>query len=178
MNERKKIELKGEHLFTHYAFLVLLLISPILNLFYIVEILTGTYDGKRTLEEHLTTSLPFLILAILFYLRQRQRLNYKEFKIDHSDEEIQDALTLTADQLNWTIQINKKGYIKAHRDGGSIDWWGEMITIKYDNNFIFINSISDPNAKPTVSSFGWDKKNVRTFIGNLEKIRRQMNKQG
>jgi hypothetical protein len=173
MNKPKRLELKGEVLFTHYAFLVILLLVPILNIIDIFEILTGTYDGNRTLTEHLTVSIPFIALGILFYFRQRQRLNFKEFKINHTDEEFQDALEMTVNELNWTIETNKKGYLRAHRDGGWIDWWGEMITITYDNQTILINSISDPNTKPTVSSFGWDRKNVKTFIKNLETIKQQ-----
>jgi hypothetical protein len=168
-----KLQLKGEQLFNHYAFLVILLAVPVFNMISVFQILTGRYDGVRTLTDHLIVSLPFVVLGVLFCFRQNQRLNFKEYKIGHTDGELQEAIRMTADQLKWTIGTNSKGYLRAFRDGEGIDWWGQMITIMYDNNTILMNSISDPNIKPTFTSIGWDRKNVKTFIKNLETIKRQ-----
>jgi hypothetical protein len=173
MNKPQKLKLKGEQLFTHYAFLVILLAVPVFNMISVIQILIGRYEGVRNLTDHLVVSLPFVVLGVIFCFRQNQRLYFKEYKIAHTDRELQEAIRMTADQLNWTIGTNNKGYLRAFRDGEGFDWWGQMITIVYDNNTILINSISDPNIKPTFTSLGWDRKNVKAFIKNLETIKRK-----
>ena len=40
---------------------------------------------------------------------------------------------------------------------------GERITIIRDNNKILINSICDPDNRPSVSSWGQNRKNVNAF---------------
>src|SRR5687767_5246588 len=163
MSKPQKLQLKGEQLFSHYAFLIVFLVVPVFNMISVFQILTGKDEGGSTLNEHLTVSIPFVVLGILFCFRQNKRLYFKEYKISHTDGELQDAIRITADQLNWTIDTNKKGYLRAYRVGEGFDWWGQMITIMYDNNTILMNSVSDPNVTPTFTSIGWDKRNVRTF---------------
>lgn len=53
------------------------------------------------------------------------------------------------------------------------DSWGEMITIIRRENSIYINSVFDLGKSRryllNIFSFGWNKKNVVTFINNLNK---------
>jgi hypothetical protein len=171
MSKKKRLRLRGKELLVHYSFSFLILLLPIMCFIDIVKIWTGTYDGTRTINEYINVSLPFLLVGLLFIYRQYRRLYFKEIKIEHSDNDFQHAIGMTAMELRWRTQRNRDGFYKAIRVSGYPPWlWGEMITIIRDNGTIFINSISDPNQRPTPSSFGWDRKNVRTFIKNLETI--------
>ena len=172
MDRRRRLKLSGKHLLIHYSFIPLILLTPISSMISIIQIWTGNYDGVRTIDDHVSVSIPFLLIGVLFAYRQYRRLDFKEFTIDHSDKDFQHALGMTGMELKWRTERNRDGYYRAHRVGEpvSLGWWGEMITIISDNKRILINSVSDPNQSPTLSSFGWDRKNVRTFIRNLQTI--------
>jgi hypothetical protein len=167
----KRLRLKGKQLFIHYSFPLLVLLPAMLSLIEIIKIQTGSYDGIRTINEHIKGSLPFLAAAALLTLRQYWRLNFREIKMEYTDKDLQYALGKTSMELKWRVEKNRKGFFRAYRVGGDGPWWwGEMITIISDHNTLLINSISDPNQTPTPSSFGMDRKNVRTFVKNLRAI--------
>lgn len=171
MSKTKRLKLKTKELLAHYSFSFLILLLPVMSFIDIVKIWIGTYDGARTIDDYINVSWPFLLVGLLFIYRQYRRLFFREIRIEHTDNDFQHALGLTSMQLKWRTQATKHGFFKAIRVGGDGPWfWGEMITIISDNKTILINSISDPNQSPTPSSFGWDRKNVRTFIKNLETI--------
>jgi hypothetical protein len=143
----------------------------ILSLIEIVKIEIGIYDGMRPVNDYIEVSLPFLIVGLLFIFRQYCRLIFKEIQITCTDKDLQHALGKASMELKWRVEKNRNGVFRAYRIGENGPWWwGEMITIISDENTILINSISDPNQSPTPSSFGWDKKNVQTFIKHLETI--------
>lgn len=170
MHKTKRLQLKGSHLLVHYSFPLLILVLPIVGLVNIIEIWTGTYEGVRTIDEHIAASLPSLVIGLLLIFTQYWRLNFREIKMDCTDEDLQNALGRTSMELKWRVEKNRDGFFRAYRVGDGLRGWGEMITIISSDKTILINSISDPNQKPAPSSFGQNGKNVRTFIMNLEAI--------
>ena len=48
----------------------------------------------------------------------------------------------------------------------------EMITIIKDNNRLLINSVSDPDQRPSIAFKRRNKQNVDTFIKNLREIKK------
>jgi hypothetical protein len=131
-------------------------------------ILTDSYDEPQAIRDYTRVFLPFLVAGLLLTYRQYRILLFKEITIDYTDKDIQHALAKTSIELKWRVERNRDGVVRAYRAG--MDWSGEMITIISSDKTILINSISDPNQGPTLSIFGQDRKNVRTFIKNLEAI--------
>ena len=162
---------KGQ-LFGLYAIVPFLLIAPIMTTYSIFQIyVTKNYTGVRTAQELMLTGYPWLIPALLFFFIQRRRLKFKEIHLSVDKMQFQTAAELTADKLGWTIQHISADFIKAVRQGGfSSGSWGEMITIIRDKDKVLINSICDPDNIVSVVSYGWNKKNVRTFKTTLESL--------
>ena len=169
MVEKKRIKLTVMQTFGHYFVVFLLLFICGLTAYSLFEIyVTKTYIGVPTSNELLQTSLPFLIAAIVFYFIQRSRLNFNELTIIHSEEEFEEALRRTTTELEWKIEVHQKKYIKAIRNSNWTGSWGEMITIIKDGDRLLLNSICDPDKISSVASFGWNKKNLKTFSSNLK----------
>lgn len=169
----KRVKLSIGHLFVHYSFSLLILLTPILNLISILKIWMGNYTGRRTLDDYIIDSVPFLLVGLLFIGWQYNKLKFKRIMIEHTDKDYQHAIGKTIADLKWRVDKNREGYFRAHRVGDglfTLGYWGEMITIIRDGNNVFINSISDPNQSPTFSSFGYNRRNVNTFIKNLKTI--------
>jgi hypothetical protein len=114
----------------------------------------------------------FVVPAIAFYFIQKRRLKFKEISIQVDSGTFKKAAEDTAQRLNWTIKNKTNDYVVAVRHGGFSTGgsWGEMITIIRDNDRILINSICDPDNIISVASFGWNKKNIRTFAERVESL--------
>ena len=168
----KTLKLTKGQLFGHYAIVPFLLIAPAMTTYSLFQIyVTKNYTGVRTAQELMLTGYMWLIPALLFYLIQKKRLKFREINLSVDKEQFQKAAELTADKLGWTIQHISTDFIKAVRQGGfSSGSWGEMITIIRDADKVLINSICDPDNIVSVASYGWNKKNVRTFKATLESL--------
>ncbi|MEZ4803506.1 MAG: hypothetical protein R2797_12100 [Gelidibacter sp.] len=174
MTKTKRLKLSKSDLFWHFSIVPLFLIAPIFTLWSFVEYyLLETYDGVRTPIELSKAGIGFLIVAIFFFVLQRNRLKFKEYK-SLTNIEIQSfdlAIQQTARELDWKMDVWEEDFAKAHRNRSDIASRGEMITIIRKNNKILINSICDPNKLTSVSSLGWNKTNRETFIRNLNASR-------
>ena len=123
MSKIKQLKLKGKQLFIHYSFPLLVLFPAVLNLKDIVKIRTGTYDGIRTVNEHIETSIPFLVVALLLIIRQYWRLNFRKIKMNYTVKDLQHALGKTSMELKWRVEKNQDGFFRAYRVGGDGPWW-------------------------------------------------------
>ena len=159
-------------LFRHYAIVPFLLIAPIMTTYSLIQIyVTKTYTGVRTADELMLTGYPWLIPALLFYFIQKRRLKFTVINISIDKEKFHKASELTADKLGWTIQHISTDSVIAVRQGGFLSGsWGELITIIRDSDKVLINSICDPDNIVSVASYGWNKKNVRTYKATLESL--------
>ena len=170
IKETENLKLTRGQLFGHYAIVPFLLIAPIMTTYSLIQIyVTKTYTGVRTADELMLTGYPWLIPALLFYFIQKRRLKFTVINISVDKENFHKAAELTADKLGWTIQHISTDSVIAVRQGGFLSGsWGELITIIRDSDKVFINSICDPDNIVSVASYGWNKKNVRTFKATLE----------
>lgn len=111
----------------------------------------------------------FLCLAVLVYIYQKKALIFKIYNTKVSKQELSLALTKTAQELDWKIFDVGDYYIKAVRHGSFLSGsWGEEITILKTDNKLYLISICKPDSN-SIASFGWNKKNVATFINNVNK---------
>ena len=169
MIETERLKLTVFQTVSHFSIVIFLVIIWGFLAYSLIEInVTNTYSGVRSSNEIILSGLPFLIAAIVFYFIQRARLNFYELTIKFSDQEFDEALSRTAKELKWKIKIHQKKYIQAIRPSNLTGSWGEMITIIIDGDRILLNSICDPDNIASVVSYGWNKKNLKTFAANLK----------
>jgi heme/copper-type cytochrome/quinol oxidase subunit 2 len=172
LNERVKLSF-GNWL-AHYMIVFFLLIPFFLTIFsFIQRDIFNSYKGVRAPEEMIKTTVPFVILAIIFFIIQYKRLNFKTIGTNLTREELQTIIEDTAEQLEWIPIINKNEIIIAKTNP---PWWtgswGEQITILFDRNRILVNSICDPESIASVVSFGRNKKNTATLLKNIQSANR------
>lgn len=165
---KKKVKLYKWEKFWHYSVVPFLLIVPMLITWNFIEYYLGIYEGVRSPFEMVNGYL-FIIPAILFYYIQKKRLKLKTYEIRTTEEDFKKAFEKTAIELDWSIEQQSKNFIRAHRGWSWSSSWGELITIIREEDKILINSICDPNAVfISVFSYGWNKRNVKTFVENLK----------
>lgn len=165
-----RIKLKFGQAIDHYLLVIILLFVPALTLYDLFTIyITDTYDGKRTSNELLYTAIPFFILAIVVFIIQRNRLKVNEIKIYYTEDQFQEAVQQTIEELKWLVEINEEKVFRARRPWNWKSSWGEMITIFKEEDRLLVNSICDPDGKTSVASWGWNNKNINVFYKNLRK---------
>ena len=171
MKKNKRLKLTTLQTLTHYGIVLLLLFIVSLTGWSLVEIyVTDTYSGVRTADELINSSFPFLALALIFAVIQYRRLNFKEIQASYTDEQFQEAIERTVKDLEWRIGKNNKTCFRAVRPWNWTGSWGEMVTISRDKDRLLINSICDPDHMSSVASYGWNQKNIKTFIKNLSDV--------
>jgi len=173
MTKEGRLRLTFGQTVDHYFIVVFLLIVPGMTAHSLYQMyVTETYDGARSVSELLAAAVPFLILAIAFCVIQHNALKFKRIGLNCTDEQFQAAIKRTMEELKWQIEINDKDLFRAYRRWNWTASWGEMITIIRVNGQLYINSICDPNST-SVTSWGWNKRNVKIFWTNLtEEIKR------
>jgi hypothetical protein len=175
MKQTKRLKLSRWQTFTHFFVVIFILLIPAFTLFSLFEIyITDSYDGVRTANELISTTWPWIIPAIVFYFIQKRRLRFREVKVRYSDQEFQEAVERTANQYEWRIERNNKRFFQAFRPSNWTGSWGEMITIIRENDRLLLNSVCDPDSWSSVASYGWNKRNVNTFLKNLGDVKRDI----
>ena len=156
---------------THYGIVIFLLLIVSLTNWSLIEIyVTDTYTGVLTADELIKSSLPFLFAAIIFAFIQNRRLNFKEINLTYTDDQFQEAIQRTIKDLEWRIDKNNKTFFRAIRPWNWSGSWGEMVTIIKEKDRLLINSICDPDHMSSAVSYGWNRKNIKTFLKNLNDV--------
>jgi hypothetical protein len=167
----KRLKLTFFQALTHYCVVVFLLFIVSLTVWILIEIyVTNTYTGFRTTEELIKSSLPFLLFAIFFVFVQYRRLKFKEFNVRFTNKQFQEAVERTVNELKWNIVINNKDFFRAYRYWNWTGSWEEMVTIIKGKYRLLINSICDPNTFASVTSYGWNRKNIKVFLKNSSDV--------
>ena len=175
MKRSKRLKLSRWQTLDHFFIVILILLIPGFTLFSLFEIyVTDTYDGVRTAEELISTAWPWIIPAVVFYLIQKRRLRFREVKVEYTEQEFQEAIERTAKEYEWQIEFNDNKIFRAYRPWNWTGSWGEMITIIKDKDRLLLNSICDPNKWSSVASFGWNKRNIDTFLKNLVDVKKDI----
>lgn len=167
MKRTKRLKLSKLETLDHYFVVLFLSFIPLITLYDLLKMYLGTYDGVRSATELATAQLPFLILALIAFINQRKRLQFRVVRIKYTDDDFREAAKRTSENLQWRVETDRQDVFRAFRGWNWTSSWGEMITILREENMLLLNSISDPSQKPTFSSFGWDKKNINVFLLNL-----------
>ncbi len=173
MKQTKRMLLSRWQTIDHYFIVLIIMLIPGFTLFSLFEIyIAGTYKGVRTANELISTAWPWIIPAIVFFFLQKRRLIFREVRIEYSDQEFKEAIDRTAKEYEWQIELNNRNVFKAYRPWNWSGSWGEMITIIKDKDQLLMNSICDPNKLSSVASFGWNRRNIDTFLKNLIDVKK------
>jgi len=167
MQETNRLKLTKGQLFWHYSVIPFLLITPVMSLYSVFEIeISHTYTGVRTTEEILTFGLPWLVPTLIFGLIQYRRLNFKKIKTKLTSKDFKSITQKAGDEMNWSFISLNSNYALAFT---RFNWasWGERITIIRCENEILINSICDPDNRPSVTSWGQNRKNLNALRKRL-----------
>jgi len=151
---------------------VFFLLFPVfLNTWSVVEIcVTGSYTGTRSADEHVRILLLFLAFALFFGIVQYRRLRFYEFKIPVTAQQFHQAIERTASELQWRIDKKNDTFLRASRPFNWSSSWGEMVTIIRYKDHLLINSICDPDLTSSLVSYGWNRKNINTFLKNTAEV--------
>lgn len=164
MKDTRRLLLSKWQTFWHFSVVPFILITPIMSAIAIFQIeVSGTYSGVRTSEEHFNIGWPWLIPAIIFAVIQYRRLSLKEVETSLSVDEFKQIFKAVGKEMNWQIESLTSDIIIA-KTGFSWASWGERITIIREKNFILINSICDPDNRPSISSWGRNRKNINAIV--------------
>ena len=166
--EKNKLQLPFWDIFSHFSFVGFLFIIPSMFLFFHLKY---WFDGTTT--RFFIGELPFLvipiILGVVFYKLQSNRLKFKVVQTNLSRQELVDIIEKVGKELKWyPNEINENYFMAKTHPSFSSGSWGEQITIIFDTNKVFINSICDPDKRSSVVSMGRNKKNVRRLIEEIE----------
>lgn len=166
---QKRLHLNFWGLLSHYALPLIFIGLAAMSLFYYIQYLNGSYSG-RPIMDILRTGSIFLILALLGIIIQNRRLKFNAVPINSTKEEIVAAIEKTAKKRKWFLKNRESGFYQFYTIGGfSTGSWGELITIIVDKNVLFFNSICDPYNRPSVASFGQNRKHKNELFRNLDK---------
>ena len=175
MKQTKRLKLSRCQTLDHFFIVIFILFIPGFTLFNLFEIyVIDSYNGVKTADELISTAWPWIILAIAFYFIQKRRLRFKEVTVNYSDQEFREAIERTVKEYEWQIELNNQNIFRAYRPWNWTGSWGEMITIVKDNDQLLLNSICDPNKMSSIASFGWNKRNIDTFLKNLVDVKKDI----
>ncbi len=163
MKKTKTLVLTKSQLFWHYSIILFLLIPPIITTIDVFKYyVTHTYRGVRTIGEMAAWTYWPIIPAIAFYIIQKRRLKFKVIDLIVDTNTFINVSKETAKELDWKIIKQNSNWIVA-KSGFSWRSWGELITIIKEKDRILFNSICDPDDRPSVVSWGMNKRNFKTF---------------
>lgn len=172
MKRTKRLKLSRGQTLDHYLIIIFILLIPGFTLFSFFEIyVTETYDGVRSVSELISTGWIWIPVAIGFYVIQHRRLKFTEVNVQYTNQELQEALERTTTEYKWQLERNDQDVLRAYRPSDWSGSLGEMITIIKDKDRLLLNSICNPNKRSSVASFGWNRRNIDTFLKNLSDIK-------
>ena len=163
----ERIKLSLGQRFWHYSVVVFFLLIPIAISWFIFQDLVLGVKGIRSVGQLACFGYPWIIPAVGLYYLQRERLKFRRINAVVSPEKFRGAVQTTAQQLGWKWHTPEANTVIAHRGWNWTASWGELITIHRTDKYILINSICDPDVNVSIASWGWNRKNIRTFEKNL-----------
>lgn len=151
---------KGQK-FWYYSIIFFLLLIPVMTTIDVIKCYVNhTYNSTKPID--FTFGYIWILPALIFYLIQRHRLKFKTIDVSVDYDRFHHAVKQTAKELKWNISEMTNDFVIA-QSGFNWKSWGERITIIHDKDKILFNSICDPGKRPSVTSFGMNKLNLRTF---------------
>jgi hypothetical protein len=167
-----RLSLKPWESLSYYFPVLFVYFMGLLPLWSIFEIeFLDSYNGVRSANEIFNISWPFLVLGTIMAIVRWRSLRMKKIEIDYTNEDLNEAISRTTQELNWVIRNNNKRVVVAFRPSVWIGNWGTRITILKLKDGLMLNSICDPDMHDSIISYGWNKRNITTFLKNLDDVK-------
>ena len=170
MKETERVKLSKWQRFWHFFIVIVVCIVPALVSYdLIVNYFTGSYIHKSYPVIYFILGYSLLLLAIVLFFIQLRRLRFSRIPVSADVEKFHASVNATAKELNWEI-LEKTNNLIVAKSGFSWQSWGERITIVRKHDSILFNSICDPDNRPSIASWGRNKKNRKRFEVHLLKM--------
>lgn len=164
MKAADRLELTPWQAFSHYGATLFIWIVFAMFLFTFIKKYNNSVDIDTIDIAYLFS---WLLVAVLLSIAQYRKLNFVAFNVDYTHEQFNEALNRTKKDLEWRVEKNSKSVLIAYRPSNWSSSWGEMITIKKRKGSLLLNSICSPDRPISATSYGWNKKNLITFMYHL-----------
>lgn len=168
--ETGKLQLSRKDWLTHFGVAGFLFFIPLMLFsIHLFKFFEGNPFSFRDGEVYLL--LVPIIIGFLFLLLQRGRLKFKVLTTTLSQKELTEYIERLCKEWDWKPYFHNKNVFiaKTKRGGGS---WGEQVTILYNGNEVWVNSICDPDKKGSLVSFGRNRQNVQAVADLIENTNR------
>jgi len=162
---------------SHFSIVGYLLIFPTaIFCFHFIDIVQGNPLSFRE-GEILFVIIP-VVLSIIAYVVQKQRLKYKVIRTKLKKERLKELIVEVAKDLDWERgSFSEKTYTSYTNPRWWSGSWGEQITILFSEDHVFINSICDLNKKSSVVSWGRNKRNENALIEKIKNANQSVEEQ-
>lgn len=153
---------------SHYGLVGFLMIIPVFVL--VFHLIAYFQNNPASIKDgELSMVIIPLVLAVIVYLIQKRRLKFRIVQTELSGVQLKEILIKVAKELDWAfIASSKDVYVAKTNPGFFSGSWGEQITILFYQNYVFVNSICDPEKRASVVSWGRNRKNEETLIDNIK----------
>lgn len=106
-----------------------------------------------------------LLLALLLFRVQRNRLDFEEVPTRLSVEEIGNLFIELAELHEWSIDHLGYDCIVAHTNPSMWSFtWGEHIFVVYDSGRVWLNSVNNLDRRSSIVSLGYTRRNLRWIV--------------
>jgi hypothetical protein len=110
-----------------------------------------------------------MVLGIITYLYQKERLKFIHLKTNLSSSEIIERMNLLCEELKWNKVFQKKNiFVLTTNQSYFPGSLGEQITVLINGSDILINSINNPSKKGSLTFLGVNQENVKVVIDEIQ----------
>jgi len=168
--ETGELQLNCKDMLTHFGVVGFLFFMPLMLLsIHLFQYFKGNPSSLRG-DEFYILIIP-IIIGFLFFLLQKSRLKLKVLTATLSQKELTSYIEQLCQEWDWKPYFHNKNIFiaKTKMGGGS---WGEQVTILFNGNQVWVNSICDPDKKGSLVSFGRNRENVQAVVDLIENTNR------
>lgn len=113
--------------------------------------------------------LLFLIPAIALFYILKSNLKFKVIPTNPTFTKFREVASDVANERGWEI-IELSDHKFIAKSGFTWRSWGELITVYLEEDHVLFNSICDPDAQMSVTSWGRNGQNFRAFKRTVERF--------
>ena len=162
--EKNEVKLTIWEKLNHYGIVVFQLIVAVLYLTgFIRDHVNKTINS--TDEIYIAGLIVLIFISFLTYKLLRHRLTFNTIETGLKRSELNDIIRKAGIEHKWIlVNVNEYSIVARTNPGYFPVSRGERITIIFEQNKVFINSISDPVRTSRFLSMGQNKRNVNRLM--------------
>lgn len=153
---RQKLTLKQT--FFHYFFAFFMPLTIIGLCFLVLKIVKTDEQTKVYIQSHVNTYALYAGLA--YFVRQYASLSMSFVEFAGTKQEFENRVNKLVSKYNWVIE-SKADHIFVCTVPFKWSNWGTLMTIVKTDDGVYFNSICDLYNRPSTTSFGLNRKNLK-----------------